>query len=164
MKKILAEELIKPTSTANVNVGKVTSIDKMLFDDINRSATNSKVKITLGETSLSGMGVSITQFNPPNVQDFVNNLGYKDSTITPNAEKGYVWKKGQNDVVTFKVYNNTTGTKIDLKLLDSSGIPDADAQALSLMKRGLEKAAEAAGLTTESFNYEINRMKKIMNL
>ena len=47
MKKILIEELIKPTSTSNVNVGKITSIEKSIFDDIDSSASASKVKVNL---------------------------------------------------------------------------------------------------------------------
>jgi hypothetical protein len=171
MKKILIEELIKPTSTSNVNVGKITSIEKSIFDDIDSSASASKVKVNLLGSTLSGMSVSLG-FTPISndkteigalVDTFANTIsskGYKKD----NLPKGYVWKKGQDNSVSFVIYNNTTGVNIDLSKITTGASSELnpDAAALKIMTAAASKAMP--GVMSESINYEIIRIKNLMSL
>lgn len=172
MKKIIKEGQIKPTATANVDVGKVTSIDEQLFKDINDSATASKVKVTLLNTNYSGMSVTLSFTNLPNdkseikplVTNFANTLsgkGYKEGATS----KGYYWKEGQDNTTKFVVYNTQSvnpNLKIDFNTATSSS-DDVDAQALQILTKSVEQSMKPV-LQTESFNYEINRIKNLMRL
>lgn len=171
MKKIIKEGQIKPTATANVDVGKVTSIDEQLYKDINDSAISSKVKVTLLDTNYSGMSVTLSFTNLPNdktelktlVTNFANTLsgkGYKEGATS----KGYYWKTGQDNTTKFAVYNVQSvdpNFKIDFDTATSSD--DVEGEALKIMTAAAQQSIKPV-LQTESFNYEINRIKNLMNL
>lgn len=173
MKKILKEGQIKPTATANVDTSKITSIDEQLFKDINDSANASKVKVTLLNTNYSGMSVTLGFANLPNdkseikplVTNFANTLsgkGYKEGATS----KGYYWRRGQDNTTKFVVYNTQSvdpNLKIDFNTATSSSSDDVDAQALQILTKSVEQSMKPV-LQTESFNYEINRIKNLMRL
>ena len=171
MKKLLKEELIKPTSTSNVIVGKVTSIEKTLFNDIDSSAITSKVKVNLLGTTLSGMSVSLGFTPIPNdkteigklVGTFANTISSK-GYIKDSLPKGYIWETGQDNSVSFVIYNNTTGVNIDLSKITTGASSELNpnAAALRIMTTAASKAMP--GVMSESINYEIIRIKNLMSL
>jgi hypothetical protein len=161
MKKLLKEETINPRtrSTQYLKSDINTLTDKGLIDDISKAAENSQVVVNIISSRGNSVNLSFQDNKSETIKKFEDKLkeiGYSKET----GNNRYSWTAG-NFSVTKEVGPNVS--------LTSSGSSNAKTDYASKAREWFSGKMEEPIKTIfesqkESFNSDINRMKKLMNL
>ena len=165
MKKILKEETVNPStrSTQYLKTNINTSTEKGLIDDIAKAAENSQVVVNI----ISSRGNSVNLSFQDNKRETIEKFEDKLTEIGYSKETGnnrYSWTSGNFSVT------KEEGPNVGLTSSGSSTAKtDYSSKAREWFAGKMEQPIKTifgdnSKVQKESFNSDINRMKKLMNL